>query len=232
LHLISRARNFHHEHSLFLQIIAFSQIKYIFGYNIPHSETIYQVIKNLLDNISKFSYKTFLLGMGSLAVLIGFKKIGTRHNELWFLRTIGPLTVSVAGIILVAAFNLQNRGIPIVGTIPQGLPPVTVSMWFPIENSATLWSGVITVALVGLMESISIAKHLARTHLYKINAGMELYGLGMSNFAAALFSGYPITGSFSRSAVNNEAGAQSQLSSAIAATLGTSALLRWTRDSC
>jgi MFS superfamily sulfate permease-like transporter len=97
-----------------------------------------------------------------------------------------------------------------------------VTLWFPIESSSALWPGVITIALVGLMESIAIAKQLAKKHGYKIQPGRELYGLGMSNLAASLFSGYPVTGSFSRSAVNNEAGAQSQLSGVVEATLGTS----------
>jgi MFS superfamily sulfate permease-like transporter len=204
-----------------LQLIGLSQVKYIFGYNVAKGDTVYEILKSLFDNISKFNYRTFLMGMGSLAVLIAFKKLGTRHKGLWFLKMIGPLTVSAVGIVLVAAFGLQDKGIPIVFTIPRGLPPVTVNLWFPIEDVGTLMPGVVTIVLVGLMESIAIAKQLAKRHQYKINAGMELYGLGMSNVAAALFSGYPITGSFSRSAVNSEAGAQSQVSGVVAATLGT-----------
>jgi MFS superfamily sulfate permease-like transporter len=153
--------------------------------------------------------------------MIGLKKAGNRFKRFWYLKTIGPLTVSVVGIVLVAAFDLQDHGIPIVGTIPRGLPPTSVDLWFPIKNASTLFEAVITIALVGLMESIAIAKQLAKRHNYKIRAGTELYGLGAANVAAALFSGYPITGSFSRSAVNNEAGAQSQVSGVVAATLGT-----------
>jgi sulfate transporter 4 len=204
-----------------VQIIALSQVKYIFGYSVPRSDTVYGNLINLFDNISQFNYKTFLLGMGSLAILVLFKRVGAAHKRLWYLKTIGPLAVSVLGIVLVAAFALQDKGIPIVGSIPQGFPPVTASLWFPMGDLSSLLETVVTITLVGLMESIAISRQLAKRHGYKINPRMELSALGLSNLASAMFSGYPTTGSFSRSAVNSEAGAETQLSSAAAATLGT-----------
>jgi sulfate transporter 4 len=168
-----------------------------------------------------FNYKTFLLGTAALGLMIAFKQLGARYKKVWYLKTIGPLTVSIVGIVLVAAFHLDDKGIPIVASIPQGLPPATVDLWFPIDVAGGLFQTVITIVLVGLMESIAIGKQLAKRHNYKIYANQELYGLGMANMAAALFSAYPITGSFSRSAVNNEAGAQTQVSSVVAATVGT-----------
>jgi sulfate transporter 4 len=181
---------------------------------------VYGSLINLFDSVSLFNYKTFLLGMAALGLLVVFKQLGSRCKRVWYLKTIGPLTVSVVGIVLVAAFNLDDKGIPIVASIPRGLPPATVELWFPITSAGELFQTVITIVLVGLMESIAIGKQLAKRHNYKIFSNQELYGLGMANMAAALFSAYPITGSFSRSAVNNEAGAQTQISSVVAATVG------------
>lgn len=106
-------------------VIALSQVKYIFGYDIPRVDTVHETLKDLFDNISKFNYKTFLMGMGAIAVLVAFKRIGTRYPTFKVLRTIGPLTVTVLGIVLVAIFQLNLKGIPIVKSIPHGLPPFT-----------------------------------------------------------------------------------------------------------
>jgi MFS superfamily sulfate permease-like transporter len=70
----------------------------------------------------------------------------------------------------------------------------------------------LSITLIGFMESVAIAKKLAAEHKYEIDASQELIGLGLANFVGAMFQAYPVTGSFSRSAVNNSAGAQSGIS--------------------
>ena len=77
----------------------------------------------------------------------------------------------------------------------------------------------VSLVVVGFMESIAIAKQLAGKHNYEIDSSKELVGLGVANLCAGLFGGYPLTGSFSRSAVNNEAGAKSGISAIVTATL-------------
>lgn len=203
------------------QVIALSQVKYIFGYDIPRVDTVHETLKDLFDNISKFNYKTFLMGMGAIAVLVAFKRIGTRYPTFKVLRTIGPLTVTVLGIVLVAIFQLNLKGIPIVKSIPHGLPPFTADEWFPVEDFPAMIPVILTVGLVGFMESVAIAKKLASKNKYQINASTELIGLGVANFFGGMFSAYPVVGSFSRSAVNNDAGAQSGISGIVTATLGT-----------
>jgi MFS superfamily sulfate permease-like transporter len=84
---------------------------------------------------------------------------------------------------------------------------------------------VLTIAVIGFMESIAIAKKLAQKHNYELDASMELVGLGMANLSSGFFGGYPVTGSFSRSAVNNESGAQSGVSGLVTATMVAITLL-------
>ena len=84
---------------------------------------------------------------------------------------------------------------------------------------------VISIVIVGFMESIAIAKQLASKHRYEIDSSTKLIGLGMANFIGGMFQSYPVTGSFSRSAVNNESGAQSGISGIVTATIVALVLL-------
>ena len=106
------------------QIIGLSQVKYILGYDIPRSDVIYTNLYNIFANISQFNYETFLMGTGAIALQLIFKRIGRRNPKFKILGALGPMTVTVIGIILVAAFILDEKGIQVDKTIPRGLPTV------------------------------------------------------------------------------------------------------------
>ena len=206
-------------------IIGMSQLKHLLGYDYEKSDRFHIMFQRILADIDQFNYKTFLLGTFSTLALVGLKYLSRSYPKLKWMRPLGPLLITVLAIILQVAIDLEDRGMPIVGTIPRGLPNVTADILFPIEDFSQLFIVVISIAIVGFMESIAIAKQLASKHNYELDSSRELVGLGMANIAAGLFQGYPVTGSFSRSAVNNEAGAQSGVSGAVTATLVGLALL-------
>jgi len=200
-------------------IIGLSQIKYVFGYNIPSDKSLHKMLINIFSNISEFNYKTFLLGTGCVAFLLGMKTIARNYPKYKWARAAAPLVVTVVTIVLQATVDLEKYGIPTVGKIPKGLPKFSGGQAVDIDDIGQLAVVVISIVIVGFMESIAIAKQLASKHNYEIDSSNELLGLGMANLMAGLFSGYPLTGSFSRSAVNNEAGAKSGISSIVTATL-------------
>ena len=204
-------------------IIGVSQLQYLLGYKIERSDKLHIVLKNTFKNIDKISHKTLLMGMSGILTLVLMKHIGKKYKRFSYLRALGPLAVSVISILVTWAANLEENGIPIVAHIPKGLPPVTFSSWSPLDSK--LLKTVITMVVVGFMESIAIAKQLASKHKYELDSSQELFGLGIANFAGAIFSSYPVTGSFSRSAVNNESGAKSGISAIITAFLVMLALL-------
>jgi sulfate transporter 4 len=206
-------------------IIGMSQVKYIFGYDVARSDRLHELIKSIIEGISEFNYRTFLMGTFSILALAGLKHIGRTYPKYKWVRAIGPLTVTAISIIVTFAFDLDNKGIPIVGTIPRGLPSLSVDAWAPVEDLGQMIPPVISIAVVGFMESIAIAKQLASKHKYELDSSLELIGLGMANFLGAMFSSYPVTGSFSRSAVNNESGAKSGISGMVTATLVALVLL-------
>jgi len=120
--------------------------------------------------------------------------------------------------MLTYLFRLDQSGVKIVGDIPRGLP----SFFFPemsLDSINLLLPVAMTILFVGFMESISIAKLISVKERYKINSNHELRGLGLANMAAAIFSAYPVTGGFSRTAVNYQAGAKTGLASMISAGL-------------
>jgi len=195
-------------------IIAMSQVKYFFGYEVERFKVLHTGIQNLFGNIEYFDWRTFLMGSICLAVLILMKLIGKHYENKW-MRAIGPLVVTTLSILITWGFKID---IPIIESIPKGLPPVTVTD-LKFHDFNDLIIPVLVVTIVGFMESIAIAKQLASKHKYNIDASQELIGLGMSNFIGSIFGAYPITGSFSRSAVNNDSGAMSGISGICTASM-------------
>ncbi|MEQ9164589.1 MAG: SulP family inorganic anion transporter, partial [Ilumatobacter fluminis] len=121
-------------------------------------------------------------------------------------------------ILAVELFDLTDRGVKTVGEIPSSLP----AFGLPDLDTGTMGSLIGTafvITLVGFMESIAVAKVYARRHRYDVDANQELIGLGASNVASGLFGGYPVTGGFSRTAVNDTAGARTPLASIVTAIL-------------
>ena len=126
--------------------------------------------------------------------------------------------VVVASILAVQLFDLESRGVKVVGDIPDSLP----AFGLPEFDGSLLGSLIPTafvITLVGFMESIAVAKVYARRHKYELEPNSELIGLGAANVASGFFGGYPVTGGFSRTAVNDTAGARTPLASIITAMI-------------
>lgn len=147
------------------------------------------ILKYLFMDIEQFNWKTFLLGVSCVGTLIGLKKVAAKYPKLKWTRAVGPLLVTVVSIVLQATIDLEARGIPIVAEIPAGLPSFTGGIVFPISNTGKLINVVLSIAIVGFMESIAIAKKLAQVHGYELDSSQELAGLGVANVASGLFGG-------------------------------------------
>lgn len=192
-------------------IIGLSQFKYMLGFDIPKSEVVYETIWNIASNLDKTKPMTFALGVFWFIALFLNKKLAGKYKRLSILGAMGPLISCVVGILLLwGATPLREEfKVAYVGDIKDGIFPLTIDKWH-LEDLGKVLPTAITVTLIGFMESIAISKNLAAKHGYEVEAGQELLALGMSNFLGAMFSCYPVTGSFSRSAVNNATGARSQ----------------------
>ncbi len=129
---------------------------------------------------------------------------------------IAPVVAVAVTILAVVLLDLGERGVNVVGAIPQGLPPFALpSTDFGLISQ--LWVPALLISIIGFVESVSVAQTLAAKRRQRISPDQELVGLGASNIASALSGGYPVTGGFARSVVNFDAGAQTPAAGAFTA---------------
>lgn len=201
-------------------IIGLSQIKHLFRIKIPNSEHVQEVLMSIFQRIGDVHWITFGIGILGIIIIKYGKKI---HKSLPT-----PLIAVVVGILLVQFFNLTEAGVTVLGEVPSGLPTLSspsfdLSLWWRLLPIA------FTISMIGFAESFAVAKTIHGKHKdYTLDANQELIGLGMANFGAAFFKGYPVTGGFSRTAVNDQSGAKTALASIISVTLIVLTLLFFT----
>lgn len=192
-------------------IIGLSQLKHLLGVKIDRTHHVHEIIIQAIEQFGNINWITFAIGIGGIFIIKGAKKI---HKAIP-----APLLVVAAGILVVWGFGLTEQGVKIVGDIPSGLP----SFGLPIIDSDILKNLLpiaLAIALVSFMESIAVAKAIQSKHGdYKIVSNQELIALGLANVGGAFFQSYPVTGGFSRTAVNDQAGAKTGLASIISAAL-------------
>ncbi len=198
-------------------IIGLNQLKYLIGVDLEKSNAIHEIIISAAKSIGQIHWLTFVLGVAGIFLIKGVKKINKKIP--------GALLAVVLGILAVTLFGLDNSGVSIVREVPEGLP----SFMMPdlsLEMIQKLLPLSLTIAVVAFMEAFSVAKALeAKRRNYKVMPNQELIALGAANVVGSLFQSYPVTGGFSRSAVNEQAGAHTPLSSIISSVLVALTLL-------
>ncbi len=198
-------------------IIGLSQLKHIIGVDIPRSQYIYEILINAVKLIGDTHIPTLVLGLVGIAVIMALRKVNKAIP--------GPLVVVVLGISAVYLFNLDAGGMKILGRVPSGLPAPEVPV-FDFGAIGDLSSTAMTIALVGFMQSFAVAKVIQARHKnYEIDANQELIGLGIANIGGSFFQAFPASGGFSRTAVSDQMGARTGLSSIISASFIALALI-------
>lgn len=201
-------------------IIGLSQVKYIFGFEIAKSQYVYITIAEIFKNIGKTEPVVFAFGFSWICGL-AFSSYAAKNWPSWkWTRPFGPLVFCGAGILIcwLAPSLSKDHAVAVIKDIPQGFPPASIQLW-DFGRLDDVMGTAISASIIGFLESISIGKALANRHGYKIDAGKEMVALGVTNFIGGIFSCYPVTGSFSRSAVNDATGAQTQLAGLITSIL-------------
>ena len=188
-------------------IIATSQLGKLFGVSVEKAEHHYETVWNtVLAAIDHSHSATIVMAVVAFGIMIILKKYAPRVPAVLV------AVVVTTALSIYSGFE-QQQG-KVVGMIPVGLPGVEFPS-FSWEIVAQLMSSAVTISLIGFMEAISIAKAMAARTRQRIDANQELVGQGLGNIVSGLFSGYPVSGSFSRSAVNINAGALTGFSSII-----------------
>ncbi|WP_193368447.1 SulP family inorganic anion transporter [Pelagibius marinus] len=213
-------------------LIATSQLKHILGVD-AGGHTLVELVRSLAGQIDAVNGPTLAIGAGATVFLFWVRKslkpllikLGLGPRLADSLAKAGPVAAVIATILLVDSLSLDQAGVRVVGEIPQGLPPVTLppfdlALWRDLLPSAVL------ISVIGFVESVSVAQTLAAKRRERINANRELVGLGAANLAASISGGFPVTGGFSRSVVNFDAGARTPIAGVMTAVgIGLTALL-------
>lgn len=188
-------------------IIGLSQLNKIFGVPMERSELFLNDIWHVAELVPDTHIPTLIMGISAFAIMWGFKR---------FLPKIPGVLVAVTLTTIVSWLigYHETFGGKVVGMIPQGLPSIE-RPGLNFQQVLSLLPSAIVISLVGFMEAISIAKVMAAKTKDRIDPNKELKGQGLANVVGSFSQSYPTSGSFSRSAVNLDAGAQTGMSAVI-----------------
>ena len=195
-------------------LIAASQLKTLMGVK-AEGHNFIELVYALILQAPHTHWLTLGVGVLATAFLFwvrkGLKpllvKLGLTARLADALAKAGPVAAIVVTAVLAWALDWKGQGMKIVGTVPQGLPPLTLPLW-----DLALWQALavpaLLISVVGFVESVSVGQTLAAKRRQRIEPNQELVALGASNLSAAFTGGFPVTGGFARSVVNFDAGAQ------------------------
>lgn len=190
-------------------LIAFKQLKHVFGINIPQGSTILEALKYLISNIADTNWYVFIVAIGTLLIALIIRVLIKPLSRYYM------LIAMVLGSILAISIGGESVGVETVGKLPSNLPPFQMPD-FNYDNIKILSSGAMVLALLGLIEAVAIGRAIALHTHQKINGNQEFIGQGLSNMIASFFSSYAGSGSFTRSGVNHQAGARTPMSAVFA----------------
>ena len=204
-------------------LIAASQIKHILGIS-ASGHTLPEVLYTLNEHMNDADPVTIAIGVGATVFLFWVRKglkpfligRGVKPKLADIAQKAGPVAAVVVTTLIVWGFGLADRGVKIVGDVPQSLPPLTLPS-FDFDLLTALFVPALLISVIGFVESISVAQTLAAKKRQRIDPDQELIGLGAANIGAGFTGGYPVTGGFARSVVNYDAGAETPAAGAYTA---------------
>ncbi|MBU6382645.1 MAG: sulfate permease [Proteobacteria bacterium] len=195
-------------------LIAASQLKTLMGVK-AEGHNFIDLAQALISQLPHIHVLTLVVGVLATAFLFWVRKglkpllirMGFNARLADVLAKAGPVAAIAVTALLAWVLDWKGQGLRVVGSVPQGLPPLTLPIW-----DLALWQSLVMPALlisvVGFVESVSVGQTLAAKRRQRIEPDQELVALGASNLSAAFTGGFPVTGGFARSVVNFDAGAQ------------------------
>lgn len=204
-------------------LIAISQLKHILGIS-AHGETLPTLLYTLAQEAPNANLHTLAIGAFVLLLLLFCRtklspiliRTGMNHQTAGLLTKTAPVLAILLTIFGALGLELEQAGVALVGDVPKGLPAFSTPFW-DLELARELAIPALLIAIIGFVESVSVGKTLGAKRRQRIDPNQELIGLGAANLASAVSGGFPVTGGFSRSVVNFDAGAVTQAASIMTA---------------
>jgi SulP family sulfate permease len=185
-------------------LIAIKQVRHLLGLEFS-SHGLLETLHGIVTHLLEAHLPTTLLGLGTILLIVLLRWL---HPKLP-----GPLIGMVAAASAVGILGLAPQGVAVIGQLPRSLPPLAQLPLFDLQLIAQLSTGALAVAAIGLVEAMSIARSIADQAGQRLDSNQEFVGQGLANIAVGFLSGYPCSGSFTRSAVNYRAGARTPVAS-------------------
>jgi len=192
-------------------IIGLNQFGNLFGVQFAQSDQVQYLVKDIWFQLGNYNYHTTIIGCISVVLILFFRSINKKIPN--------ALIVVILGILSIKFYGKYLEDVSIIRDIPSGLPSFGIPN-FDIDQIRELLPIAVTLVMVGYLEIISIGKSLeAKQEAYRIRPNQELIALGLSNLVGSLFQAYPVSSSFSRSAVNQESGAKTGMAALISVVM-------------
>ncbi|XP_047320705.1 probable sulfate transporter 3.4 [Impatiens glandulifera] len=199
-------------------IVTLQQLKGLLGIvHFTNKMQIVPVMSSVFHQTKEWSWETILMGLSFLAFLLITRKISMKKPKLFWISAAAPLTSVFLSTLLVFIFKSHLKDvISIIGTLPRGInPPSANKLVFHGSHLAlTIKIGIVT-GILSLTEGVAVGRTFASIENYQIDGNKEMMAIGLMNMAGSCCSCYVTTGSFSRSAVNYNAGAKTASSNVV-----------------
>jgi len=189
--------------------VALGQVPKLLGVDVePTGRGFVRTLAATVEAVPRLNVATVLLSLGSIAVLLVLGRVAPRVPA--------QLVIVVVGIVLVAFTPLAETGVRVIDPVPTGFP---LPLLPGFGDAAALLPGALAIAVMAFLESASVARGIRQTDDPQVDSNRELLATGVANLVGAFFHTLPAAGGFSQSAVNQRAGARSQLASLVTAAL-------------
>jgi high affinity sulfate transporter 1 len=190
-------------------VLASTQLPKLFGMKSTHGN-FWERVGQFFMHLSDTQVLALAVGLGALAMLV-LGKIFLKNKPV-------ALVVVIAGILLASAAHLGDRGVKMLGAVPQGLPPLRLPD-VHLSDVNELLPLAMACFLLGAVETVAIGRMFALKHGNRVDSNQEFLALAAANLAAAVGQGFPVSGGMSQSLVNESGGARTPLSGFVAALL-------------
>lgn len=191
-------------------LIATSQIKHVLGLELASGHSFADTWIHVFQHAGQTNGYVLLIALATLAVALFSRRLSSKMPHL--------LLGLIVGSLIALLLGAEAHGVALVGKIPAQLPPLS-SPQFSMDTIRMLAPQAFAVALLGLIEAVSIARSVATRSNQRIDGNQEFIGQGLSNIVGSFFSSYAGSGSFTRSGINYDSGAQTPMSAIFAAVI-------------
>jgi SulP family sulfate permease len=197
-------------------LIAVKQLRHLLGLEFS-SHGLIETAHGVLVHLPESHIPTVALGFGTMLLIVLLRRLNPKLP--------GPLIGMVVAAAAVGIAGLDRQGVVVIGELLRSPPPVTDFSVLNVQRIGELAPGALAIAAIGLVEAMSIARSISGQSNQRLDSNQEFAAQGLANIASGLFSGYPCSGSFTRSAVNFDAGARTRLASAFSGVFVLIAML-------